>query len=483
MSESSTKPLETSGDKNTLNEDGTLASGFMSEAEHMREKLGPALCLAKWQQTSLHLTTGHTNSCYHPPLHKIEVNELENNPSALHNTYYKKTQRQRMLRGEKPEECSYCWRAEATGNLSDRHYRSGESWAAERFDEILVQDPLTWNVNPAYVEVNFSNVCNLRCSYCSPQFSSTWAQEVSRLGAYPTSNRHNDPSHFVGERNVIPNREHNPYVDAFWRWWPNLYPQLKHFRMTGGEPTMDRNTYRVFDYVLANPKPDLHLNTTSNFSQDAVVFDKYLGYVKQLCEGEKIEHFMQFVSLDTWGKQAEYIRDGMDFELVKKNVERFLTEIPYRNSLTFIITLSNLAIPSVQKLLEWIIELRLKHSTTYQRIWFDTPILREPQWQTPRGMPASFQFKLQQTANWMKTALETSNTRYHGFKDYEVQRLQRVVDQMDPAKFQFTSKVKADFYKFFNEHDRRRGTNFLKTFPEMSEWWDECKYWAENDKQ
>jgi hypothetical protein len=44
----------------------------------------------------------------------------------------------------------------------------------------------------------------------------------------------------------------------------------------------------------------------------------------------------------------------------------------------------------------------------------------------------------------------------------------------------FSIQAKSDFYKFFNEHDRRWGTNFLKTFPEMSEWWDECKYWADN---
>jgi hypothetical protein len=46
---------------------------------------------------------------------------------------------------------------------------------------------------------------------------------------------------------------HNPYVEAFWQWWPTLYPELEHFRMTGGEPLLDKNTYRVFDHVLANP--------------------------------------------------------------------------------------------------------------------------------------------------------------------------------------------------------------------------------------
>ena len=442
------KPLDNDGDKNTVNTDGTLNSNFMSSAEQMQTKLGPALCLAKWQQTSLHLTTGHTNSCYHPPLHRINADDLANNPSALHNTEHKKIQRARMLKGEKPEECSYCWRAEETGNLSDRHYRSGEPWAAEHYEEIIIKDPLTWNVNPAYVEVNFSNICNLKCSYCSPQFSSTWAQEITRHGAYPTRNRHNDPSHFVGERYVIPNRDNNPYVEAFWQWWPELYPQLKHFRMTGGEPTMDKNTYRVFEYVLANPKTDLHLNTTSNFSQEAVVFDKYMDYVKRLCDGENIEHFMQFVSLDTWGKQAEYLRDGMDFSLVQHNIERFLTEIPYRNSLTFIITMSNLAIPSVQKLLEHILELREKHSNTYQRVWFDTPILREPLWQSPRGMPPAYQHRLQKTVDWMKQFPETAHNRFHGFKDYEIQRLQRVVDQMDPKKYQFADWSKQIFINF-----------------------------------
>ena len=55
----------------------TNKSDFMSAAEQMKEQLGPALCLAKWQQVSLHLPTGLTNSCYHPPLHKIPVEPLE----------------------------------------------------------------------------------------------------------------------------------------------------------------------------------------------------------------------------------------------------------------------------------------------------------------------------------------------------------------------------------------------------------------------
>jgi len=451
-----------------------MVSKFTSDAEKMKAQLGPALCLAKWKQVSLHLTTGHTNSCYHPPLHKIELSDIENNPGGLHNTAYKKSQRVIMLKDQRPSECQYCWNMEDLGQMSDRHYRSGEPWAAMNFESIKNSNG-TEDAIPSYVEVNFNSVCNLKCSYCSPQFSSTWMDEATRSGPYPTSNPHNDPSHFTGHRKPIPAREHNPYVDAFWDWWPTLYPQLKHFRMTGGEPLMDKNTYRVFDYVLALPKSDLHLNVTSNFSVEDALFEKYLDYVKRLCNTQ-IEHFMQYVSLDSGnGFQAEYIRHGMNADRVMSNVNQYLTEVPYQNSLTFIITMNNLSVSGFRSYMEWILRLRKNYSKTYQRVWFDTPVLRQPVWQSLQILPESYAAKLEECAGWMETLVTTD---LHGFRDYEVQRLRRDIAWMREGQKQNNTQAKADFYRFFSEHDRRRSTDFLRTFPEMSQWWAECEYHA-----
>ena len=47
------------------------------EAKKKLDTVSPTMCLAKWNQVSLHLPTGLTNSCYHPPLHKIDAGELE----------------------------------------------------------------------------------------------------------------------------------------------------------------------------------------------------------------------------------------------------------------------------------------------------------------------------------------------------------------------------------------------------------------------
>ena len=448
----------------------------MDGAERMRSELGPARCYAKWKQVSLHLTTGLTNSCYHPPLHEIDVGLLADNPSALHNTPYKKEQRKIMLRNERPSECQYCWNMEDLGELSDRHYRSGEPWAQIDLSTLTGDE----DVIPSYVEVNFSNVCNLHCSYCSPQFSSTWADEARRYGGYPTSRVHNDPNFFVGRRRPIPVREDNPYLDAFWRWWPQLYPKLKHFRMTGGEPLLDKNTYRVFDYVLALPNPELHIDVTSNFSVPEEVFTNYLSYVKKLC-ATNIEHFMQYVSIDTgdWN-QAQYIRGGLNPTQFLVNLNQYLEEIPNRNSVTFIVTLNNLSVTGLDQLLDYILELRSRYSRTYQRIWFDTPVLRNPRWQSLQILPESYQRRMEHHIDFMRQNLMPEDS-FIGFKDYEVQRMERALAWMRESQdLNEVQTARADFFRFFKEHDRRRGTEFLNTFPEMKSFWQECEKHARN---
>jgi len=451
-------------------------SDYKSDALKAKEKLAtvsPTMCLAKWNQTSLHLPTGLTNSCYHPPLHKIDAEQVKNNPAALHNTAEKLDQRFKMLNGERPDGCSYCWKMEDTGEMSDRHYRSGEPWAMQDFEQIR-QNPMTTSWTPRYVEVNFNHACNFKCSYCSPQFSTTWGKEMDIYGEFPTTPPHNAPEHFQGRRRPIPNREDNPYVTAFWKWWPTLYKNLKHFRMTGGEPMMDHNTYKVFQYIIDHPKSDLHLNITSNMCPpDEKLKKKYFNMLQTICLQEKVEHVMQFVSVDAWGKRAEYIRNGLDFNRMWDNVDEFLERIPHRNSVTFICTYNNLSITSMDRLLQGIAELRQRHSKTYQRVWFDIPLLRQPQWQQITLLPESYQAIHESNIAYMQN-YSADNKELHVFKDFEIQKMLRNLAYWR-ENTDASTQNKKNFYAFFNEHDRRRRTNFLNTFPEMEEFYEECR--------
>jgi hypothetical protein len=79
--------------------------------------------------------------------------------------------------------------------------------------------------------------------------------------------------------------------------------------------------------------------------------------------------------------------------------------------------------------------------------------------------------------------LETSDRPFQGFKDYEVQRMRRDIDWMREGSnldHDYVKLQRANFYRFFNEHDKRRRTDFLKTFTQMREFWEECRYHAQN---
>ena len=187
---------------------------------------------------------------------------------------------------------------------------------------------------------------------------------------------------------------------------------------------------------------------------------------------------MQYVSLDSWGNQAEYIRHGLDFDLLWDRVNQFLTEIPGRNSITFIVTMNNLSVTGLPNLFAGILGLRKIYSQTYQRVWFDTPVLRQPAWQSLQLLPESYVDQLEQLWAWMIAQSEREDAPFQGFKDYEIARLDRDIAWMRQGQTldtQSKNKNKADFYRFFSEHDRRRGTDFLSVFPEMIAWWQECQ--------
>ena len=62
-----------------------------------------------------------------------------------------------MLKGKKPTECSYCWKMEDLGHLSDRHYRSSEEWSEPFFEEVD-QDRLTAPEEPDATPEHFNEL-------------------------------------------------------------------------------------------------------------------------------------------------------------------------------------------------------------------------------------------------------------------------------------------------------------------------------------
>ena len=454
---------------------GRYQSKYFHDAGKVFEELNevsPSFCLAKWFNVSIHIPTGQTHSCYHPRSHKIPLEEIAIDVSSLHNTRHKKEQRKLMLEGQRPDECNFCWQIEDSGNqLSDRAYRSNDVYEDGLIAEAQALG-FEGNAIPRYVEVNFNQACNFKCSYCSPHLSTAWQQDIEQNGAIILSDRwHNDIT-WVKKLN-IDNGPDNPYLKAFWEWMPVIYSKLQTFRMTGGEPLMDKNTFKMFDYVYEHPHPALNLSITSNCCPPGNQWNKFMISLKKITENSAIDHFMLFCSLDSWGKQAEYIRPGMDFDLLYQNITDFLAN-GYKHSLTFIITFNVLSYSGFVEYIKNIHKLRNQFSEGRQLIWFDIPQLQDPDFLNSKLLPEMV-IELENAKEYMLANTEGLFNHHKGFKDFEVSKVQRLIDWIKQESNFDKNKAMKNFYMFFTEQDRRRNTNFVNTFPELTDFWSTCK--------
>jgi organic radical activating enzyme len=444
--------------------------------------IGPGMCLAKWTQVTLQLQNGHNHSCHHPKTHTISTSEIARNPSALHNTRYKKLRRKEMLQGARPSECDYCWAVEDNSDrFSDRIFKSGENWSYPYMDEIVNSD---WrdDYNPKYVEVAFSNACNFKCSYCGPAFSSKWVEEIEKYGGYPTVDNFNSNDWLKLENKFpIPHSEYNPYIEAFWKWWPDLYKDLHTFRITGGEPLMSKDTWAVLDYILEHPNPnkELKLAINSNLGVPDKLIDKLIEKIKRLEDEGRVKELIIFTSVDAWGEQAAYVRTGMEFNKFWDNINKVLSASS-RTIVTIMSTYNALSVFSYPQLIQGVYKLKDDYASP-DRYWnsavfLDSSYLRYPLHQTVQVLPHQFANNILDQSKLITYYAAPSFSHEHiGYSDVEVQKVKRIYDWMlSPQDATQQMKNRYSFYQYFSNHDKRRGTDFCKTFPELEEFYNFC---------
>lgn len=424
------------------------------------DSVSPSFCLAKWQQVTIHLQNGHTHSCHHPQTHKIPLEEIKENPSALHNTEYKKQQRKLMLEGKRPDECGYCWKVEDSKgkHYSDRIKKSSNStWASPYLDQIKSQQ---WhiNTNPAQVEVSFGNVCNMKCVYCSPVFSSEWWSEIKHEGAYPTRDSYNNLE-WIAETDRTPylNREENPYVEAWWKWWPELKKTLKVLRITGGEPLLNKNTFRLLDDLEQDPQPHLRLEINSNLSISAEIIISISQKLKKLKKEGCIKDSMIHTSCDTHGEQAEYIREGM---IYKQWLEHCKMVLRTGISLHIMVTANMLSIDTKKQLLTDVYSLK----RAYSGVTYGISILHSPSFLNVLTLPKTdfWMAKFDELVKYVKEQPETQENELN-----YVIRLRNYFAETQLGKRETNNRLK-DCSKFVQEIDRRRNKNFTNTFVNYS---------------
>ena len=197
--------------------------------------------------------------------------------------------------------------------------------------------------------------------------------------------------------------------------------------------------------------------------------------VKEITDRDAVDHFMLFCSLDSWGEQAEYIRHGLDFDVLYKNITQYLRESS-KHSLTFIITANLLSLPNWLTYIKNIHKLRREFNTDRQLIWFDTPMLHDPKWMSMKLASPELLQSLQYSIDYMEANPESVFNRFKGFKDFEVDKVRRLLKwASQPLNTDEELRAKKNFNLFFTQHDERRNTDINKVFPELKQFIKECK--------
>ena len=436
--------------------------------QQVLDSVSSSFCAAKWYNATIWLGSGQTTSCHHPPAHSIDADKVSNNPRLLHNTDQKKDDRRKMLAGERPAGCEYCWKIEDmhTDAVSDRVYKS-KIFPIEALNE-AVKTPIEYDVNLRTLEISFDRTCQFACSYCNPAFSSTWVNDIRKHGAYVglVSDGRNHFTHTHDSSQLYKFGETNPYVEAFFDWWESdLHRTLQELRITGGEPLMSGYTWKLIEWFKTNQgRSTTRLAINSNLGID---LDKIKEFAAAIATLPKVD---LYTSMEATFVQAEYIRDGLDYDQWLNNV-LFLLEGRSVSAVHVMCTINALCLDSLVDHLDMMLTLKQRYGR--DQLNFTLNILRVPSFQSALVLPDNIRnrYRLQLEA-WLFH--NQDNPCLH---EHEVNHVQRLIDYLDVVKTPHSEafdmpKLLNDFKQFYTQYDQRRDKVFAKAFPNLTEWYD-----------
>lgn len=395
-------------------------------------------CQLKWNWSTVYLSTGKTASCHRTNHHSFDTDTFD-----FHNTPSKIEDRDRMLRGQWPAKgCDYCKQIEESGGISDRI--TNLDLAGIHAPHELQTQPTAVAVTPRILEVYFDNVCNLKCVYCGPHFSSLWDAENKKHGHFE-SNGLIISDRFSKDSNFISNKK------KLFNWLTQHGHHLTNFNILGGEPLFQDELQECLDFFERVPMPELDLQIFSNLNTKNGRLVSIVDCIKALIDRSHLRAFTVTASLDCWGERAEYARFPLNLETWQENFETLLAH-PWIK-LVIGSTITPLTVTTLPELIEkinsWNKVRKVSHyfnsvnGPSYMMIDILGDVFRQDFERAVQLMPDHDQHQ-RQVRSYLKGI-----------------GLQSVSKPPNPTE---ATKLRV----FLDEIDRRRGTDWRKVFPELS---------------
>jgi len=207
--------------------------------------------------------------------------------------------RKKLMGDTLPKECYKCTASEISTGTSMRTSTNLQT----NLTSSAVQYPSRW-------KVTFGSVCNLGCFICEEYSSTVIENHKRKLQMLPIG--------FVSpqqtfkkqwpmlEKSILKSYEHHDSVNIF---------------IMGGEPLYNKDVIAFLEKLSAT---GLSKKTKLEFQTNAT---QYNTRIQKLLADYKIyknwKHISMFMSIDTVGKKAEWLRWGCDWNQIEQNVAKF----------------------------------------------------------------------------------------------------------------------------------------------------------------
>lgn len=200
-----------------------------------------------------------------------------------------------MINNTAHENCQYCTQIDQESGASAirQHYlKFYPNYGPDYFQ--LKNIDLRWN-----------NSCNLNCMYCSPTFSSTWANKLKVVNSSPVKSYQDDLLNFV-LRHVN---------------------EINELTLVGGEPMLMKQNYDLFSRL-----PDsARVSILTNLSYDL----EKLPCIENLLNRPR-KNTIWNVSCENIGQQFEYVRSGADWAQIETNLKFLVKHWPDNISINMV---------------------------------------------------------------------------------------------------------------------------------------------------
>jgi pyruvate-formate lyase-activating enzyme len=260
------------------------------------------------------------------------------------------------LNGIQNEQCNFCWKEEGNrATYRDVHNRWSTEFVESTRDDLLSTDKSFAN----YIEVKFSNTCDMACLYCSPKFSSKIAiEENVRIKSVPLASEFEAFKEFSDP--LIKNAVKLVKEDIKKDVWDTT--QLR-FVFLGGEPTLIDQFYDFINHITERVKHytqeknweykmrNIRLEIVTNGNTTPALMEKFFKLV-----GTTSFQWTVGISNESFGHDAELIRNGLNWERFQHNFNQYISRSKKIDSINLAPALNIFSLKTFHLYVAWVHE-------------------------------------------------------------------------------------------------------------------------------